>query len=69
MDLMFFIQEETIHGLGEYNVSQAVKHSSQGILGKLRFYRALEETTWRQHRIGQEVRDFLIRPAGPIFLE
>ena len=52
MDLMFFIQEETIHGLGEYNVSQAVKHSSQGILGKLRFYRALEGATQKQGVIG-----------------
>lgn len=67
MSLMSFIQGRTIHGLGEYRAFQAVKHFSQGILGKLEFYRVLEEATWKQSRIGQEVRNFLIRPADRIF--
>ena len=34
---------ETLCGLGEYHTSQAVEHSSQGILGKSEFYGVLEE--------------------------
>ena len=30
---MCFTQEKIIHGLGEYSASQAVGHSSHGILG------------------------------------
>lgn len=34
MSLMFFIQRKSIHGLREYNASQAVEHYSQKILGR-----------------------------------
>lgn len=64
---MVFIQGRTVHGLGVVHASQAVEHSSQGISGKSEFYRALEEAVWTQGRVGQDVRDFLIRLAGLIF--
>lgn len=34
---MSFIQEKILHGLGECSASEAVEHSSQGILGKSEF--------------------------------
>jgi len=38
---MSFIQEKTIHGLGEYRASQTVEHPSRGILGESEFYRVV----------------------------
>ena len=64
MSLMSFIQGKTIHALGEYSVSWAMEHSSQGILGKIKLYRALGEGRWKLGMTGQ-VRDFLTRVAGP----
>lgn len=52
---------------GENSASQAVGHSSRGILGWSEFYRALEELPRKQGRTGWEVGDFLTRLAGPIF--
>lgn len=43
---------------GEYMASQAVKHSSQGILGKSEFYRVLRRQCGND-MIGQEVVGFL----------
>lgn len=52
-------------GSGEgYSVSWAMEHSSQGIVGKIEFYRMLGEARWKQGLIGQ-VRDFLTRLEGP----
>lgn len=43
---MSLIQGKTVHWLGEDSVSGAVEYSaSQEILGKIKFYRALEKTT------------------------
>lgn len=56
MSLMSFIQGKTVRGLREYSPSQAVEQSSQGILGKNGFYRALEEAM-----IGKEVGHRSIR--------
>lgn len=42
MNMMSFIQGRTVHGLGQCCASLAVEHSSQGILGKSKCYRALE---------------------------
>lgn len=67
MTLMSFTQGKTTLGLGEYSDSQAVEHSSRGILGKSKFYRVLEEATWKQHMIGWVFRDFLIGQAGSGF--
>lgn len=39
---MSFNQGKTILRLGEYGASEAVEHSSQGVLGKNEFYEALE---------------------------
>ena len=50
----------------DLGVSEAAEHSSQGLLGKSHFYRALEEATQKQGMIGYEGGGFLIRPAGPI---
>ena len=41
MSSMSFIQEKTIHGLGEYRASQTVEHPSRGILGESEFYRVV----------------------------
>ena len=41
--------KETVHGLVEYSMSQAVEHSSQGVLGKREFYRMLEKAAEKQH--------------------
>lgn len=41
MSFTSFIQGTTIHKLGMYSASQAVEHSSRGILGKSEFYRVL----------------------------
>lgn len=67
MSLMAFIRRRTVHALGVGHASQAVGHSSQGILGKSTFYRVLEEAVWTWGRVGQHVGDFLIRLAGLIF--
>lgn len=55
-----FIEEKAAHRLEEHSASQAVEHSFWGILGRNDFDRKLEEATWRQGKIGSEVRDFLI---------
>lgn len=39
---MSFIQGQTIHRLGEYGASQSKEHTSQEILGKREFCKALE---------------------------
>lgn len=57
---------ETVHGLGEYSASLAVEHSYGKILGMSEFYRVL--ATRKQGTIGREVRDFLVRLVGPVFL-
>ena len=46
-----------------------MEHSfpSPGILGKREFYRSLEAATPKQSTVASEVRDFLVRPAGPVF--
>ena len=48
MSLMYIIQGETTHGLGEYSASESVEHYSLGILGKDKFYRTLAKTIWKQ---------------------
>lgn len=65
MTVKCFIQRKTIHGLGIYSASQAVEHHSQGIWVKREFIEHQKE----QHGnrvIGEEVRDSLIRLAGPV---
>lgn len=52
---MSSIQGKTIHGLGEYCASQGVEHSSQGILDKSKFYRALEEGMRKQGRLARKL--------------
>lgn len=42
MSFMSFIQGQTIHRLGEYGASQSKEHTSQEILGKREFCKALE---------------------------
>lgn len=56
---MSCIQGKTIPAFGAYGPSPAV------VLREL--YRVLEEATWKQGMIGQEVGDFLTRLAGPAF--
>lgn len=48
----FDVQGKVIHGLGEYSASQTMVLPFQGILGKSKFYRALEEATRNQGMIG-----------------
>ena len=45
--MMPIIQGEAFHGLQANSASQAVAHTSLGILGKSEFYRALEEAMWK----------------------
>lgn len=63
---MSFIQGKIIHGFGEYSTSQAVGRFPRD-LGQESVYKSLEQATWKQGLIGQEVWDFLIRLVGPIF--
>lgn len=65
--LIFFIQGKTIRGLRKYSVSRAVERSSLGIWGKSKFYRMLEEATWKQVMIGQQVGNFFLRLVILIF--
>lgn len=65
-DLMSFIQGKTIHGLGQYCASQAVEHSSQGILGKNEFYRVLEKGKRKQGRLTRKLT-IPHQAAGPVF--
>ena len=55
MNLMSFIQGATIHGLGECSPSRGAERFSWEILGKNKFYRALEEAGQKQGLIGWEV--------------
>ena len=52
-----------------HSFSQAMHHSSWGILGKNQFKKkkkASEEATWKEGMIGWEIEDFLIR-LGIVF--
>ena len=52
VSLVPIIQGEAFHGLQANSASQAVVHSSLGILGKSEFYRGLEGVTWEQAMFG-----------------
>lgn len=48
-ELIFFTEEKTIHGLGEYSASEAVERFPEGCLGNSKFYRAPAEATHGWH--------------------
>lgn len=50
--MMPIIQGEAFHGLQANSASQAVAHTSLGILGKSEFYRELEGVRWEQDMFG-----------------
>ena len=68
ISLIHFFQGKTIHELvgGVYLAPKAVEHSSQGNLGKSKFFRMLQKATETTHD-WLEGSAFLKRSAGPVF--
>lgn len=55
MNLMSFIQEMMIHGLGECSASQKVKHPIGCIMGKSEFYSILKEVSRNRARLARRL--------------
>lgn len=64
--LMPFVQRKTIHGMENIIPLKQWSTLPERCLGNSKFYRALEAATGEQGVVAK-VRNFPIRPAGPIF--
>lgn len=65
MSLISFVQEKTIHGLGESWASEAAERSALGFW--TRADRGLEEARRTQGMIGRQALHFLVRPVRRVF--